>query len=133
MRRMLDRDRLRSQLSASLAAREEVDFAYLFGSFVDGDAYNDVDIGVYLRPPLPYEEVFEYEMALSTRLTLDLHMAVDAHVLNDAPMGFQQSALRGEPLLVRDEEQLTDFIEYVGYETMQFAHHAETYLQEVLG
>lgn len=125
-------EQIRAQLRERLAARAEVDWAYLFGSVLDGPGFNDVDVGVYLRPALPREQVFDYEMELSARLTLDLHVAVDVHVLNGAPRGFQMSALRGEPLLVRDEEQLTDFIERVGLEVAEFAHHAERYLQEVV-
>lgn len=125
-------EQLRPRLHELLAARPEVDWAYLFGSVLDGPGYNDVDLGVYLRPPLPREQVFGYEMDLSARLTLALHVAVDVHVLNDAPRGFQLSALQGELLLARDEERLTDFIERVGLEVSEFAHHAARYLQEVL-
>jgi uncharacterized protein len=122
----------RARLEERLAGRAEIDWAYLFGSFLDGPGYHDIDIGVYLRPALPRDRVFDYEMALSVQLTMALHTSVDVHVLNDAPLGFQYSALQGEPLLVRDEERLTDFVEHVGLAVSEFAHHAERYLQEVL-
>jgi len=51
----LDRERVQSQLRESLAPRVEIDFAHLFGSAVDSVAYNDVDVGVYLQPPLHHE------------------------------------------------------------------------------
>ena len=125
-------EEVRPRLREVLAARGEVDWAYLFGSFLDGVGYHDIDVGLYLRPSLPRDQVFEYEMDLSTKLTMALHTPVDVHVLNGAPLGFQASALQGELLLVRDEERLTDFIEGVGSEIAAFAHHAEDYLQEVL-
>ncbi len=125
-------EQLRAFLQLRLADRAEIDWAYLFGSVLDRPDYHDVDVGVYLRPALSRDQAFEYEMDLSTRLTLELHVAVDVHVLNDAPLGFQVSVLQGEPLLVRDEERLTDFIERVGWEVSEFAYHAERYLQEVL-
>ena len=125
-------DIARVRLREWLAARGEIDWAYLFGSFLDGPGYHDIDVGIYLHPPLPRDQVFAYEMDLSTRLTMALHTTVDMHVLNDAPLGFQYSALQGEPLLVRDQERLTDFIEHVGSAISEFAHHAERYLQEVL-
>lgn len=117
---------------AFLTPRNEIDWAYVFGSFLDGSGYHDIDVGVYLSPPLPREQVFDYEMELSVGLTMALHTTVDVHILNDAPMGFQASALQGEPLLVRDEKRLTDFIEGVGSAIAEFAHHAEDYLQGVL-
>ncbi len=61
-----------------------------------------------------------------------LHMAVDVHVLNGAPLGFVHVALQGRPLLVRDERQLTDFIEWMGAEPMAFSHHVEAYLRDIL-
>ncbi len=125
-------DELRKELYEYFAARPEVDWAYLFGSVLDGPGYHDVDVGVYLRPEPPREQVFDYEMDLSARLTLALHVAVDLHVLNHAPRGFQLSALRGELLLARDEKRLTDFIERVGMEVSEFAHLAERYLWEVI-
>lgn len=123
---------IRVRLRELLAARAEIDWAYVFGSFLDGPGYHDIDVGVYLRPSLPREQVFDYEMELSVKLTLALHTTVDAHVLNDAPMGFQHSVLQGEPLIVRDQDRLEGFIEHIGWEVMEFAHHAEDYLREVL-
>lgn len=128
----LERAEVRNRLSDLLAGRPEIDFAYLFGSFQEGLPYSDVDVAVYLRPALPQEHILDYEMELSAWLTMALDLAVDVHVLNAAPMGFQHAVLQGEPLLVRDEERLADFIEYIGYEVMEFSHHAEEYLKEIL-
>ena len=127
-----DSSALRNQLRQLLAARPEIDFAYLFGSFADELPYHDIDVAVFLQPAPAPSAIFDYEMELSVQLTLAVHVSVDVHVLNGAPAGFQHAALQGELLLVRDEDRLTDFIERVGHEVMEFAHHAETYLREVL-
>jgi predicted nucleotidyltransferase len=132
MEQLQDPFALRQELRELLAGRPEVDFAYLFGSFADGLPYHDVDVAVCLRPAPAPSAIFDYEMDLSVELTLALHIEIDLHVLNGAPLGFQHSALQGEVLLVRDEERLTDYIERVGQEVMEFAYHAEVYLQEVL-
>lgn len=123
---------IRSRLRECLTARNEVDWAYLFGSFLDGSGYQDIDVGLYLRPALSRDQVFGYEMEISTDLTMILHAPVDIHVLNDAPLSFQFSALGGELLLARDEDRLTDFVEGVGSAIAEFAHHSESYLREVL-
>lgn len=65
-------------------------------------------------------------------LTRAFRFLVDVHVLNGAPLGFQHSVLQGEVLLVRDEDKLTDFIERVGLEYMDFAYLGHRYLLEVL-
>jgi predicted nucleotidyltransferase len=129
----LSPEEVRRALYAALFGRAEIDFAYLFGSFLDGPGYHDVDVGLFLFTELSKRETFDYEMDLSVELTLALHVEVDIHVLNGAPMGFQHSAISGELLFARDHDRLTDFIEHIGWEMMQFSHHAEDYLREVLG
>ncbi len=77
-------------------------------------------------------DIFDYEMDLSVELTRTLRLPVDVHILNGASLGFQHSALQGEALLVRDEDKLTDFIERVAIEYMDFAYLGRRYLLEVL-
>ncbi|MBL7183489.1 MAG: nucleotidyltransferase domain-containing protein [Anaerolineae bacterium] len=126
-------DNVRCQLREALAARAEIIFAYLHGSFAEGLPFHDVDVAVYLDPALAMAtDIFDYEMSISVELTRTLRFLVDVHVLNGAPLGFQHSVLQGEALLVRDEDELTDFIERVGLEYMDFAYLGRRYLLEVL-
>jgi len=54
------------------------------------------------------------------------------HVLTEAPLGFQHNVLyRGEVLFSRDDERLTDLIEQVGLQYMEFSYYVREYLQEV--
>jgi predicted nucleotidyltransferase len=112
-----------------LKVRPEISFAYVHGSFVDSVGYHDVDVALYLDPPVA--DPFEYAMALSVELTRALHVPVDVQILNGAPLGFQHSVLHGELLFARDQRKLTDFIEHVGWEYMQFSHHLRDYLEAV--
>ena len=125
---------LRQRLQAALKPHQEIVFAYLHGSFLDGDLpYHDVDVAVYLEPIwVTGRDLFEYEMTLSVDLTLALHIPVDVHVLNQAPFGFQHSVLhRGEVFFSRDDECLTDLIEQVGLAYMEFSYYVREYLREV--
>ncbi len=117
------------RLRQLLEARSEISFAYLHGSFIGDVAFHDVDVALYLEPPAA--DPFDYQMALSVELTRALRLPVDVQVLNDAPLGFQHSVLQGELLFARDEAHLTDFIEHVGWEYMQFSHHLRDYLEAV--
>jgi len=126
-------DDVRCRLREALEARDEIIFAYLHGSFAKGLPFHDVDVAVYLDPTVAVTtDIFDYEMELSVELTRTLRILVDVHVLNSAPLGFQHSALQGEALLVRDEDKLTDFIERVAIEYMDFAYLGRRYLLEVL-
>ena len=126
-------DGVRYRLREALAARAEICFAYLHGSFAEGLPFHDVDVAVYLHPALARStDIFDYEMSLSVELTRTFRFLVDVHVLNGAPLGFQHSVLQGEVLLVHDEDELTDFIERVSLEYMDFAYLGRRYLLEVL-
>ena len=126
-------DDVRCRLREALEAREEIVFAYLHGSFAEGLPFRDVDVAIYLDPTVAMTiDIFDYEMDLSVELTRTLRLPVDVHILNGASLGFQHSALQGEALLVRDEDKLTDFIERVAIEYMDFAYLGRRYLLEVL-
>jgi hypothetical protein len=43
-----DRTGIANRLAAALAREPNIAFAYLYGSFVEADAFHDVDIGVYV-------------------------------------------------------------------------------------
>lgn len=131
---MEQRIELRKRIIEALEPHQEIVFAYLHGSFLDKYLpYHDVDVAVYLDPPwIAPQDIFEYQMALSVDLTLALHVPIDVHVINEAPLGFQHSVLyRGEMLLSRDAERLTAFIERVGLAYMEFSYYVQDYLQEV--
>ncbi len=127
----MERAEAQAKLRELLERREEIIFAYLHGSFVEGLPFNDIDVAVYVdQSKVP--DAFDYEMDLSAELTMALHFPVDVRVLNDAPLGFQHSVLQGEAILVRDEEALTDFIERVAREYMDYAYLGRMYLEELL-
>lgn len=124
-----DTEQVYRKLQEALAGRPEIIFAYLHGSFAQGLPYHDLDVALYLAPG--FEDAFEYEMQLSVELTQRLGLPVDVHVLNEAPLGFQHSALQGRLLLVRHEVLLTDFIEQVSRAYAEFVHLGRAYLREV--
>ena len=125
--------RRRAELRRQLEMHQEIRFAYLHGSAVDGLPYHDLDVALYLEPTHPAaSESFDYEMQLSTELTQALGFAVDVHVLNHASLGFQHSAVQGDLILTRDDDQVSDYLEDVARRYMEFARLGRAYLLEVL-
>jgi predicted nucleotidyltransferase len=87
----MSKEEIYQRLRQLLEARSEISFVYLHGSFIDGAAYHDVDVALYLEPPVA--DPFDYQMALSVEMTRALRLPVDVQVLNDASLGFQHSVL----------------------------------------
>lgn len=109
-----DRLRVRDQMTAEVAAVPEVVFAYLYGSFVDSEVFRDVDIGVYLRRPEP-GQMTPRALALAQRLSTRVGLPVDVRILNGAPLSFLYHVLRGQLLVNRDEDLLSEVIERTVY------------------
>jgi predicted nucleotidyltransferase len=125
--------RRKQQIRKALEPRSEIRFAYLHGSVLEGLPYQDLDVALYLeRDHVAAHAPFDYEMRLSVELTQVLAFPVDVHVLNQAPLGFQYSVVGGELLLVRDADQLSDYLEDVARRYMEFSALGRAYLLEVL-
>jgi len=104
-----DRARVIALLSNDLASNPRVAFAYLYGSFLEGRAFHDIDVGVYLAGGVARDA--DDEIVLSERLSGVVHVPVDVRVLNGAPPTFLFHVLRGERLACHDEERLADVME----------------------
>jgi len=114
-----ERERLFATLRESLRARQDVLFAYLYGSFGEGLPFHDIDVGVYLT--MEREDVWvdvelarELERAVGrAQITCQSggnkeakrpRIPVDVRVLNRAPAVFSYHVVRGRLLFSRDED-----------------------------
>jgi len=93
---------LKARLRERLAARPEVRFAHLHGSFLERETRGDVDVAVSVEiGSLPGADVTASELALEGVLEQGLGVPADVRILDDAPVTFQYAATRGETLVVR--------------------------------
>jgi uncharacterized protein len=100
------------------AQREDIAFAFLFGSQAKGtvSSLSDVDVAVYffpaIRHPIEFEEqkVYPGEEQIWNDLERMLGKEVDLVVLNRVPATVASSALRGIPLLIKDWGLYLDFL-----------------------
>ena len=128
-----DRDRIVSRLERELAGRLEIALAMLHGLYARGGRYRDIDVAVWLDAHrLSAEERFRHALDLSVQLQLAVGKPVDVRVLNDAPLAFRYHALRGRPLLVRDEAFLADLRARTWDDDIDFQPFARQYLREAL-
>jgi len=116
-----------------LRKHEEISFAYLHGSFIKGDAFQDIDVAVYLeRMPA---SVLEYELQVETELirAVGRHI-IDVRVLNTAPLSFKYNVIKdGIILLVKNDDKRADFQETTIAAYLDFLPYRNIYLEETLG
>jgi len=107
----------------TLSSKEEVLFAFLFGSAAKKKTskLSDIDVGVYLGRSMSREEMIEKIVEISSEL--DPNLKVDIVLLNEAPPSLAFEVIKGKPLLVRDKKALKEFV----YMTLRRYHDRRYY------
>lgn len=120
-----EKNDLSEKIILTLKNREEICFAYLFGSFINKEvvSFRDIDIGIFLRPEIiPQEKGFDYENKLAAELAKLLSFPadrLDIKILNFTSINFQNAVYsRGKLLFTRDNEFFANIIESVSLEAM---------------
>ncbi len=129
---MKNKDKLIRNIRNILLTREEILFAYLHGSFLEENTFNDIDIGIYLKY-LP-SSIIKYELSLETELMNKIRGYIfDVRILNNAPLSFRYNVIKsGEILLSHDEDKRTEFQEQTVINYLDFLPYRKRYLKEVL-
>ena len=98
------------RFSTILTERAEVVFAYVYGSFVEGFPFHDIDVGVFVSK-ITDEKSTDYSLALSQMLSSEMKIPVDVRILNFAPVSFLYHVFRGKLIYERDEEMRASIVE----------------------
>jgi len=107
-----ERNRLRNRIAELLHDRKEIIFAYDYGSFAEGAAFHDIDLGVFVSG-LSEVESIRYMLELSHGASAEFGMPVDVRILNFAPVTFTYHVIQGDLLVDNDEEIRSQFVEGV--------------------
>jgi predicted nucleotidyltransferase len=97
-----ERQRVEMRLAELLRDRNEIVFAYLYGSFAENLPFHDIDLGIYTLG-IKQEESTSYSLALSQGLSKEVQVPMDVRVLNFAPALFAYHVIRGNLIFNRDE------------------------------
>jgi len=129
-----EKQRLSDRIAALLSKREDILFAYVYGSFLRG-AFRDIDIGVFLQgESRGTADPLRYEMTLEQELEDSAGVPIDVRVLNVAPLPFTYSVLQtGEVLVSRDEKARCDFVCRIYTYYHDFSYYRKRYRREALG
>ncbi|MBU1102496.1 nucleotidyltransferase domain-containing protein [Patescibacteria group bacterium] len=130
-----EREEIIEKIKGVFSERENVVFAFVFGSFLNAPAFRDIDIGVY-ADKIKKDEVFDYELKLSELLAghSDLPFDVfEVKVLNFAPNSFVNNVTKnGRLLFSKDESLLSDIIEKSSLEAIANEYIAYQSLKELI-
>lgn len=131
---MHSRKKVFNVLKNVLSKKNEILFAYLHGSFLDGFLFNDIDIAVYLdEKGIGRKKESGYCEQLSLQLSELIGFIVDVHIMNQAPVGFQHSVFKhGQLLFSKDEELRSDLIEETSLEYMDFFELSMQYIRDIV-
>jgi predicted nucleotidyltransferase len=121
---------IKQKLISALKRHEEISFAYLHGSF-GIFPFRDIDIGAYCI--IAEDEVFDFELEISSELERVSGYTVDFKVVNFAPIGFQFSVINeGALLFERDKNLRLNFLEGLGLKYMDYSEFSKSYLRELM-
>ncbi len=128
-----DREKIQEVLSQCAKAEEGIIFAYLHGSFAEGKAFRDIDVGVYVEESrVPREQALDFEISVSTKLEERIRIPVDLRVINYAPLSFQYYSTTGILLMCKEDEVHVDFLTKTRSLYFDFKPASERFLREML-
>ncbi len=91
---------------------EEINLAYVFGSFLERDDFHDIDVAIHLcKEQLPYQRFkLASKVARSLEKEIQPRVDFDVRILNYAPAYFQYEVIsKGIVVLERDREKRVDY------------------------
>jgi len=99
---------LYEQLKNYFQSAEAVLFAFLFGSHATGKVYNesDVDVAVYLQEGYSFDTVKKIWSDIESIVRKD----VDLIILNTAPPLIAQAALKGKPIVIKEQALYLNYL-----------------------
>ncbi|MGB9856980.1 MAG: type VII toxin-antitoxin system MntA family adenylyltransferase antitoxin [Dictyoglomaceae bacterium] len=118
-------------ISDILSKRDEILFAYIFGSFIVQEDYKDIDIGIYLKN---FEDIdpLKYELSLERELEDKVKIPFDVRVINNAPLGFIYNVIKEKIIVLdRDDDFRADFESIILREYFDYKHLIMEYLKEL--
>lgn len=104
------KEKIKNKIEDIIQKKEEILFAYLFGSFVDEETFNDIDVGIYLDKNIKDKYGTFYEIELSNQIEEKLKIPVDIINLNVAPESIVFRATQGQLIKNNDDNLRINFI-----------------------
>jgi len=128
-----ERYRIIDTIKSVLLGEQKIVFAFLYGSFCSEPFFRDIDVAVLVRD-LDSSAYLDYEDKISQRVEKELlsPYPVEVKILNDAPLAFCFSVIRGKFLFARDEDVLISFMTNTARAYLDIAPLRHRYMREAM-
>jgi len=119
------------QIAALLREKQDILFAYVFGSFMGEKGFSDIDIGIFVSNGSIGG--LDLELKLEEEIQSLIHFPVDVRIINQAPSSFVYRLIK-EGRLVKDNapSRRADFEGLVFKKYLDFSFYRKQYLREVI-
>ena len=109
---MPDKKEVMNKIGKIISEVDYVSAAYVFGSYVHNDDFNDIDVALLIsREPDPYKR-FKFEMMVARELERQIkpRFEFDVKILNHSPIEFQYEVLKkGKAVFLRDRTENAEY------------------------
>lgn len=108
----MDKSSFLADISRILAGLKEVNAAYIFGSFLEKEDFNDIDVALLLSESLdPYKSLkFSLKVAGELERQIKPRFEFDVRILNHSPIEFQFEVIKkGHVIFSREESSRIDY------------------------
>ena len=116
-----------------LFSRNEIIAAFIYGSFLYTEDYDDIDVGVFTNCAFHGLEKPDYEFELEQLLSKKLPGSkIDLRVINNTPDKFLYNVFKGYYLFSKDEK-IEKIIEHVIQKSLDQQYYQIQYVQQAYG
>jgi len=127
-----ERESIVQPIVAQLAQHPEIVTVVLYGSFLNGERFRDIDLALLVdERRLPSERFLDYELDRLGELSCLSKFPLDIRIVNRAPVLFRYAVTKGRVLFCREERAWVEFCERTWKEYLDFEPVARLYIQEL--
>ncbi len=106
----MKKEKIKEKIKNILLKEKIIGFAYIFGSFLKDEEFNDIDIGIYIFSKFyePSKEI-DFILEIGAKLEKEIKKHVDIVIINSVNPHLRFKIINGELLFTKDEN-LHDFM-----------------------
>lgn len=108
----MDKKEIERKIGEAISRFDDIDIAYIFGSFIDCEKFSDIDVAIVITRELNAYKRFKFAMEVARKLEREIkpRFEFDVKILNYSPVEFQHEVLKkGIVIFKRDENRRIEY------------------------